>query len=173
MKEESRQAEGLTVCGAASGAVAGAVAHLDALPSHFQQTRFRDASLASVAEALLVVAAVVGDVDGRPGGPGRGLLQVGAGQAVARLVLLQHGRNKLRLSISKFHHCLKKNIFPEDRNDEKNFNLFLEEMASVFKAAIKCLSADSALLLPPKCRPDEAPHPECLSSHTHRLRVYS
>lgn len=89
--------DGLTVRGAAGGAVAGAVAHLDALPAHLQQTRVRDASLAGVAEALLVVAAVVGDVDGRPGGPGRGLLQVGAGQGVARLVLLQRGRNKLRL----------------------------------------------------------------------------
>lgn len=122
------QAKGLTVCGAASGAVAGAVAHLDALPAHLQQTRVRDASLAGVAEALLVVAAVVGNVDGRPGGPGRGLLQVGAGQGVARLVLLQCGRNKLRLSISKFHQCLKRNISdfcPEDRKDENIFSLVL------------------------------------------------
>lgn len=74
------------------------------------------------------MAAVVGDVDGRPGGPGRGLLQVGAGQGVARLVLLQCGRNKLRLSISKFHRCLKRNISdfsPEDRKDENIFNLVL------------------------------------------------
>lgn len=92
-------AEGLTVGGAAGGAVAGAVAHLDALPPHLQETGVGDARLAGVAEALLVVATVVGDVDGRPGRPGRGLLQVGAGQAVARLVLLQHARNKLRVSL--------------------------------------------------------------------------
>lgn len=40
------------------------------------------------------MAAIVGDVNGRPRGPGRGLLQVGAGEGVARLVLLQDGRMK-------------------------------------------------------------------------------
>lgn len=40
------------------------------------------------------MAAIVGDVNGRPGGPGRGLLQVGAGKGVARLILLQDGRMK-------------------------------------------------------------------------------
>lgn len=104
------RAEGLTVGGAAGGAVAGTVAHLDALPSHLQLTGVGDASLAGVAEALLVVAAIVGDVDGCPGGPGRGLLQVGAGLGVARLVLLQYGWNKLRSAISEFHHGLKRNI---------------------------------------------------------------
>lgn len=37
------------------------------------------------------MAAIVGDVNGRPGRPGRGLLQVGARERVARLVLLQEG----------------------------------------------------------------------------------
>lgn len=91
---ERRNADGLTVCGAARGAVTGAVTHLNPLPSHLQQTRVGDASLTCVAEALLVMAAVVGDVNGRPGGPGRGLLQVGAGKGVARLILLQDGRMK-------------------------------------------------------------------------------
>lgn len=49
----------LTVCGAAAGAVAGAVAHLDALPPHLQQARVGQARLAGVAETLLVVTAVV------------------------------------------------------------------------------------------------------------------
>lgn len=35
------------------------------------------------------MAAVVGDVDRRPRGPGRGLFKVGTWQSVARLVLLQ------------------------------------------------------------------------------------
>lgn len=45
-------------------------------------------------------------------------------------------------------------------------------MESVFKAAI---SPDPAPVIPPKCCPDEAaePHPECLSTHMHRLRVDS
>lgn len=121
------------------------------------------------------MAAVVGDVDGRPGGPGRGLLQVGAGQGVARLVLLQFGWNKLRLSISKLRHCLKGNISdycPEDQKEEKSLHLFSEERASVFEAT--SISPDLALVIPPCC-PDEAPEslPECLSSRTHRLRVYS
>lgn len=88
----------LTVRGAARGAVAGAVAHLDPLPAHLQQARVGHARFARVAEALLVVAAVVGDVDGGPGRPGRGLLHVGAGQGVARLVLLQQrNRNKTQI----------------------------------------------------------------------------
>lgn len=40
------------------------------------------------------MAPVVGDVDGGPGRPGRGLLHVGARQGVARLVLLQQWKNK-------------------------------------------------------------------------------
>lgn len=84
-------ADGLTVCGAARGPVTGAITHLDPLPSHLQQTWVGDASLACVAEALLVMAAIVGDVNGCPGGPGRGLLQVGAGEGVTRLILLQDG----------------------------------------------------------------------------------
>lgn len=64
----------LTVRGAAGGPVAGAVAHLDPLPAHLQQARVRDASPAGVAETLLVVAAVVRDVDGRPRSPRCGLL---------------------------------------------------------------------------------------------------
>lgn len=88
----------LTVRGAAGGAVAGAVAHLDPLPAHLQQARVGHARFARVAEALLVVAAVVGDVDGGPGRPGRGLLHVGAGQGVARLVLLQQrDQNKTQI----------------------------------------------------------------------------
>lgn len=79
----------LTVGGAAGGSVAGAVAHLDPLPAHLQQAGIWDASFARVAEALLIVAAVVRDVDRGPGGPGCGLLQVGTRQGVARLVLLQ------------------------------------------------------------------------------------
>lgn len=79
----------LTVGGAAAGPVAGAVPHLDPLPPHFQQVRVRQAGFARVPEPLLVVAAVVGDVDGRPGRPGRGLLQLGARRGVAGLVLLQ------------------------------------------------------------------------------------
>lgn len=39
------------------------------------------------------MAAAVGDVDGGPGGPGRGLLQVRAGQRVAGLVLLPETLN--------------------------------------------------------------------------------
>ncbi len=84
----------LTVSGAAGGPVAGAVAHLDPLPAHLEQAGIRDASFARVAETLLVVAAVVGDVDGRPGSPGCGLLQVRTWQGVARLVLLQSQRRK-------------------------------------------------------------------------------
>lgn len=92
---------GLTVRGAARGAVAGAVAHLDPLPAHLQQARVGHARFARVAEALLVVAAVVGDVDGGPGRPGRGLLHVGAGQGVARLVLLQQrNRNETQIDFS-------------------------------------------------------------------------
>lgn len=104
-------AEGLTVGGAARGAVAGAVAHFDALPPHLQQSRVGDASLAGVAEALLVMAAVVGDVDGRPGRPGRGLLQVGAGQGVARLVLLQQRWSKLQTFNLKNSSLPEKGIF--------------------------------------------------------------
>lgn len=82
----------LTVCGAAAGPVAGTVPHLDPLPPHLQQIRVRQAGLARVAEALLVVAAVVRDVDWRPGRPGRGLLQLRAGVGIARLVLLGEKR---------------------------------------------------------------------------------
>lgn len=46
------------------------------------------------------MAAVVGDVDGRPGRPGRGLLQVGAGQGVARLVLLEQKKKKISQRVS-------------------------------------------------------------------------
>lgn len=97
----------LTVSGAAGGAVAGAVAHLDPLPAHLQQARVGHACLACVAEALLVVAPVVGDVYGGPGRPGRGLLHVGARQGVARLVLLQHKRQtktkcEVHFSLSAF-----------------------------------------------------------------------
>lgn len=60
----------LTVCGAAAGAVAGAVAHLDALPPHLQQARVGQARLAGVAETLLVVTAIVWNVHRRPGRPG-------------------------------------------------------------------------------------------------------
>lgn len=49
----------LTVCGAAAGAVAGAVAHLDALPPHLQQAGVGQARLAGVAETLLIVTTVV------------------------------------------------------------------------------------------------------------------
>lgn len=82
-KEGNINGDGLTVCGAARGPITGAVTHLNPLPSHLQETRVGDASLASVAEALLVMATIVGDVNGRPGGPGCGLLQVGAGEGVA------------------------------------------------------------------------------------------
>lgn len=93
----------LTVRGAARGAVAGAVAHLDPLPAHLQQARVGHARLARVAEALLVVAPVVGDVDGGPGRPGRGLLHVGARQGVARLVLLQQtDKTKCKVHVSPF-----------------------------------------------------------------------
>lgn len=73
----------LTVRGAAGGSVAGAVAHLDPLPAHLQQAGIGNASFARVAEALLIVAPVVRDVDRGPGGPRRGLLQVRTGQGVA------------------------------------------------------------------------------------------
>lgn len=79
----------LTVRGAAAGPVAGAVPHFDSLPPHFQQIRIGQAGFARVPKPLLVVAAVVGDVDGRPGRPGRGLLQLGARVGVAGLVLLE------------------------------------------------------------------------------------
>lgn len=59
----------LTICGAAAGAVAGAVAHLNALPPHLQQVGVGQARLAGVSEALLVVTAVVRDVHRRPGRP--------------------------------------------------------------------------------------------------------
>lgn len=78
----------LTVCGAATGSITGTVPHLDSLPSHFQQIWIRQAGFAGVAEPLLIVAPVVRDVDGRPGSPGCGLLQLGARVGVARLVLL-------------------------------------------------------------------------------------
>lgn len=78
----------LTIRGAAAGSVAGTVPHLDSLPSHFQQVWVRQAGFAGIAEPLLVVAPVVRDVDGCPGRPGRGLLQLGARVGVARLVLL-------------------------------------------------------------------------------------
>lgn len=65
------------------------------------------------------MAAIVGDVNGRPGRPGRGLLQVGARERVARLVLLQEGggrdtgfvitRQDWKLRFQAF--CLRLNLF--------------------------------------------------------------
>lgn len=78
----------LTVCGAAAGPVAGTVPHLDSLPSHFQQVWVGQAGFAGVPESLLVVATVVGDVDRRPGRPGRGLLQLRTRIGVTGLVFL-------------------------------------------------------------------------------------
>lgn len=83
METRSLSHSALTVRGAAGGSVAGAVAHLDPLPAHLQQAGIGNASFARVAEALLIVAPVVRDVDGGPGGPRRGLLQVRTGQGVA------------------------------------------------------------------------------------------
>lgn len=59
----------LTVGGAAAGAVAGAVAHLDALPPHLQQAGVGQPRLARVSETLLVVTPVVRNVHRRPGRP--------------------------------------------------------------------------------------------------------
>ena len=78
----------LTVCRAAAGSVTRTVSHLDSLSSHFQQIWIRQAGFARVAKSLLIVAPVVRDVDGRPGRPGCGLLQLGARVDIARLVLL-------------------------------------------------------------------------------------
>lgn len=46
------------------------------------------------------MAAVVRDIDGGPGRPGGGLLQVRAGQGVARLVLLQ-GNIRFSVAVDK------------------------------------------------------------------------
>lgn len=78
----------LTVSGAASGTVAGAVAHLNPLSPNFQKTWVRDARFASVAESLLVVPTIVRDIDWCPWSPGCCLLEVRTWQGVARLVLL-------------------------------------------------------------------------------------
>ena len=78
----------LTISGAASGAVAGAVAHLDPLPAHLQQVGVGHTRFTGVAEALLIMAAVVRDVDRGPGRPWSGLLQIRTGEGVAGLVLL-------------------------------------------------------------------------------------
>lgn len=64
----------LTIGGAAAGAVAGAVAHLDALPSHLQQVGVGQPRLAGVSETLLIVTAVVRDVHWCPGRPRSRLL---------------------------------------------------------------------------------------------------
>lgn len=88
----------LTVGGAPTGAVARTVPHLNPLSPHFQQSWIRQAGLACVSKALLIVAPVVRDVDRCPWGPGRGLLQLGARVGVARLVLLGEKRHDRCLS---------------------------------------------------------------------------
>lgn len=83
MTRDPPQTQHFTVSGAARGAVAGAVAHLDPLAAHLQQRRVRNAGLTGVSEALLVMAAVVRDVHWSPRGPRSGLLQLRARKSVA------------------------------------------------------------------------------------------
>lgn len=78
----------LTIRGAAAGAVTRTIPHFDSLSPHFQQIRVGKAGFARVSKPLLVVASVVRDVDGRPGRPGRGLLQLRARVGITWLVLL-------------------------------------------------------------------------------------
>lgn len=60
----------LTVSGAASGSIAGAVAHFNPLSSYFQETWVGDPRFAGVAETLLIVASIVRNIDRGPRSPG-------------------------------------------------------------------------------------------------------
>lgn len=79
----------LTIRGAAAGPVTGTVPHFYPLPSYFQQIWIWQASFTGIAKPLLIVASVIRDVDGCPGGPWCGLLQLWACIGVTRLVFLE------------------------------------------------------------------------------------
>jgi hypothetical protein len=79
----------LTVCGAATGSIAGTVPHFYPLSSYFQQIWIWQASFTGIAETLLIVTSIVRDVDRGPGCPGCGLLQLRACIGVTRLVFLE------------------------------------------------------------------------------------
>lgn len=49
----------LTICGAATGAITGTIAHFNSLSPHFQQIWVRQAGFAGIPKPLFIVATIV------------------------------------------------------------------------------------------------------------------